>query len=464
MGNSVATIASNDIVIFSAVWAHYKIIQLSASFYVKDEHTLITSPPDDGNLSKFKLKSSQYGFQFSKIYEPEATQKEIFEGSVLPLVNDFLKGKDALLFAYGTSSAGKTFTMQGDEKHPGVIPRALDVLFNSLIGKTMVDIRYKPTSNYSIEILSDEDADAEYKLKDAILKWNPQSVMEGSQYYQSVLIDNTTSESSLGDTSSGAPSSMNGSRGLCIPESLKRERNSIFLPGDKKDVKYSIWVSFAEIYNEAVYDLLDFLPGKGPPSNMKRPKLNLITDHHGNTYIKGLQEVCVSSGDEACQVMLLGKCNLHFAATKLNRKSSRSHCVFTIKLLRKAESDGSDFQISTLSFCDLAGSERVEKSGNIGERLKETGNINTSLLVLGRCLKGLKKNQSESKNLTRVPFRESKLTRMFQNALTGNGNVAMIANVSQSQILFEETLNVLKYAAVAQEIVLMPLEIHTSRC
>ncbi|XP_046400385.1 kinesin-like protein KIF20A isoform X2 [Ischnura elegans] len=430
-----------------------------ASIQMKNEHMLIAYPPEDYSCKSIKSKAStSYGYKFSRIYGPETSQKEMFEGTLLPIVNDFLKGKDGLLFAYGTTSAGKTFTIQGNEKNPGIIPRTLDLLFNSLDGKIMSGIKYKPTSNYGVEILSDEVAESEAHLKEMILKWNPNTFMEGSLYIQSVFEDTRSTQSSVGD-SSGMPSIMNGT--FFIPENLKRERNSIFLPADDQEVKYSVWVSFAEIYNECVYDLLEFLPGKGP--NMKRSKLNLVTDYSGNTYIKGLQEVCVTSGDEACQVMLFGKCNLHFASTKLNHKSSRSHCVFTVKLLRMCKDDGSSFQISTLSFCDLAGSERVEKSGNVGERLKETGNINTSLLVLGRCFKSLRNNHDDSKNLERVPFRESKLTRIFQNSLTGNGNVAMIVNVSQSSLLFEETLNVLKYAAVAQEIVIMPAKVPQPR-
>ena len=117
-----------------------------------------------------------------------------------------------------------------------------------------------------------------------------------------------------------------------------------------------------------------------------------------------------------------GRDNLHFAATKLNQHSSRSHCIFSIKIVRVADPDAPHLaRVSIFSFCDLAGSERISKTNNVGERQKETGNINTSLLILGRCIKAMRHNQNckDKKGLEIVPFRESKLTRLFKSYLTG---------------------------------------------
>ncbi|KAG8231594.1 hypothetical protein J437_LFUL012286, partial [Ladona fulva] len=330
---------------------------------IKDEHTLVTLPPKESYTFK-SLKhfaDSTNAYKFSKIFGPSTSQKDVFNGIVAPFVEDFVNGTDCLLFAYGPSSAGKTFTMQGSPKHPGLIPRTLDVLFNTIKDYIMKDIKYKPMRHDNIIILSSEAIEKEHKKKDFILNWNPKSVQK------------------------------------------------------QKDMKYSVWVSFAEVYNETVYDLLEYLPGKAPV-NIKRNKLKLVNDHNGNTFISDLREVCVMSEDEAYQVMLFGKCNLQFATTKLNHKSSRSHCIFTIKLV----------QVPNVSDPKFA-------------------RINM--------------NNQTSDNKMMVPFRESKLTRIFQNSLTGCGNVAMIVNINQSPLLFDETINVLKYSAVAQEIVLKPLEI-----
>ena len=99
-------------------------------------------------------------------------------------------------------------------------------------------------------------------------------------------------------------------------------------------------------------------------------------------------------------------------------------------------------RVSMLSFCDLAGSERIKKTMNTGERQKEAGNINTSLLVLGRCIKAIRHNQmiKDARKHQIIPYRDSKLTRLFQSYFTGSGKVSMIVNISQSSYLFDEVI------------------------
>ena len=213
---------------------------------------------------------------------------------------------------------------------------------------------------------------------------------------------------------------------------------------------YSVWVSFAEIYNEIVYDLLS------NECQKKRTPLKLAMDTHGRTFIKGLKTVCVNSGSEAYQVLMAGQYNLKVAATALNARSSRSHCIFTIKLLKYyVENDTDSVEVSTFAFCDLAGSERLKKTLNIGDRLKEAQNINTSLLVLGRCLKTIHDVQLSKQKIELVgPFRESKLTRLFQKALSGKEHLALIVNINPVPNLYIETQNVLNFSAIAKQIVL----------
>lgn len=112
------------------------------------------------------------------------------------------------------------------------------------------------------------------------------------------------------------------------------------------------------------------------------------------------------------------------------------------------------------AFCDLAGSERLKKTLNVGERLKEAQNINTSLLVLGRCLKTIYESQcSTNKKIESIgPFRESKLTRLFQRALSGKEQISMIVNVNPVPNLYVETQNVLNFSAIAKKIVIEPIE------
>lgn len=108
------------------------------------------------------------------------------------------------------------------------------------------------------------------------------------------------------------------------------------------------------------------------------------------------------------------------------------------------------------AFCDLAGSERLKKTLNVGDRLKEAQNINTSLLVLGRCLKTIYESQSTKahKGESIGPFRESKLTRLFQRALSGKENIALIVNVNPVPNLYIETQNVLNFSAIAKKIII----------
>ena len=134
-----------------------------------------------------------------------------------------------------------------------------------------------------------------------------------------------------------------------------------------------------------------------------------------------MKEICVKTADDAVRVLLFGKENLHFAATKLNHNSSRSHCVFTIKIIRTNDcEDPTEAAVNMMSFCDLAGMERTTKTQSRGDRLKEAGNINTSLLILGRCIDAMRFNQQNPINKMIIPFRESKLTRILQTFLSGN--------------------------------------------
>lgn len=134
----------------------------------------------------------------------------------------------------------------------------------------------------------------------------------------------------------------------------------------------------------------------------------------------GLKEICVRSADDAVRVLLYGKENLHFAATKLNHNSSRSHCVFTVKIIRTDDADQpTEAAVNMMSFVDLAGMERTTKTQSSGERLKEAGNINTSLLILGRCIDAMRSNQQNTVSKLIIPYRESKLTRILQTFLSG---------------------------------------------
>lgn len=212
------------------------------------------------------------------------------------------------------------------------------------------------------------------------------------------------------------------------------------------EVSLGVFVSFAEIYNEHIYDLL--MPQRG-----KHREILQLGNHKETTYIKNLTMVPVSTGLQAFQILQYGLRNLKYAATGINNHSSRSHCIFTIKLVQASEyEDG--YNVGYFNFCDLAGSERVKKTLNVGDRLKESNSINTSLLVLGRCISAVRTSQKHKEGSRLIPFRESKLTQLFRRALSGFEDISMIVNINPSRNMFDESYHVLNFSAIAKDIII----------
>jgi len=160
--------------------------------------------------------------------------------------------------------------------------------------------------------------------------------------------------------------------------------------------------------------------------------------------------VFVTSSEEALRLLRLGQQRSTYASTSVNANSSRSHCVFTVDILKYNRS-GITTQ-SSYKFCDLAGSERVNNTGTSGLRLKEAKNINTSLMVLGRCLDAASTVQKK-KNADIIPYRDSKLTMLLQAALLGKEKLAMIVTITPLDKYYEENLNVLNFASIAKNII-----------
>ena len=399
-------------------------------------------------------------YSFTKVFPPDTNQESLFREMVLPRLQDFLQGQNQLLFTYGATSSGKTFTIQGTKEHPGIVPRALDVLFNS-VGARLVEMDdesgplFKPFGFGGVARMKTQDSEKLRSDKRNIVELGCELVTAAQSHTndESFFSTSTASQHSLHEISLQSLATM-------FPQMKNRVRDtgrcSDALSNDTEHIKYSVWISFAEIYNENIHDLLEKLPeAKHKGDKPRRLPLKLAEDRGGAVYIKGLKEVPVSSADEAYQLLMIGRQNLQFAATRLNQHSSRSHCIFTIKIIRVVDTDQPHLaRTSMLSFCDLAGSERIKKTLNTGERQKEAGNINTSLLVLGRCIKALRHNQitKDARKQQLVPFRDSKLTRLFQSYFTGRGKASMVVNIGQSPYLFDESLQVLKFSAIASKV------------
>ncbi|KEF63366.1 kinesin family member 1/13/14 [Exophiala aquamarina CBS 119918] len=207
----------------------------------------------------------------------------------------------------------------------------------------------------------------------------------------------------------------------------------------------TVEVSYLEIYNERVRDLLN-------PAT----KGNLRVREHPSTgpYVEDLAKLAVRSFQEIENLMDEGNKARTVAATNMNETSSRSHAVFTLTLTQKrhdAETSMDTEKVAKISLVDLAGSERATSTGATGARLKEGAEINRSLSTLGRVIAALADLSSGKKGL-KVPYRDSVLTWLLKDSLGGNSLTAMIAAISPADINFEETLSTLRYADSAKRI------------
>uniref|UniRef100_A0A8C4DBQ6 Kinesin family member 13Bb n=1 Tax=Dicentrarchus labrax TaxID=13489 RepID=A0A8C4DBQ6_DICLA len=252
-----------------------------------------------------------------------------------------------------------------------------------------------------------------------------------------------------GQTGSGKSYTMMGSAEQ--PGLIPRLCSSLFsrtVQEAREGESFTVEVSFMEIYNEKVRDLLD------PKGN--RQALRVREHNVFGPYVDGLSRLAVASYKDIESLMSEGNKSRTVAATNMNEESSRSHAVFNIILthtLMDLQSGTSGEKVSKLSLVDLAGSERAAKTGAAGERLKEGSNINKSLSTLGLVISALA-DQGAGKNKNKfVPYRDSVLTWLLKDSLGGNSRTAMVATISPAADNYDETLSTLRYADRAKSIV-----------
>ncbi|KAH7726338.1 kinesin protein [Aphelenchoides avenae] len=214
-------------------------------------------------------------------------------------------------------------------------------------------------------------------------------------------------------------------------------------------LKYSVEVSYMEIYCEKVRDLL----------NPKNDNLRVREHPALGPYVDNLEKMAVCSYEDVFDLMDAGNKARTVAATNMNSTSSRSHAVFTIVLTQKYHDTLTNLEtekVSKISLVDLAGSERANSTGAEGQRLKEGANINKSLTTLGLVISKLAEDATKKKGKgarSVVPYRDSVLTWLLRENLGGNSKTAMIAALSPAHINFDETLSTLRYADRAKQIV-----------
>uniref|UniRef100_A0A3P8RN89 Kinesin-like protein n=1 Tax=Amphiprion percula TaxID=161767 RepID=A0A3P8RN89_AMPPE len=371
-----------------------------------------------------EYKETQYSFK--KVFGINTSQIELFEDIAKPLVEDLIHCKNGLLFTYGVTGSGKTFTMTGSPGEGGLLPRSLDMLFNSIGPFQAKRFVFKPDDKNGLEIQSQVDALLERQKRDS-----QQSVPKTPSSRQKA-------DPEFAD--------MISSEEACKSESVD------------DDCCYSVFVSYIEIYNNYIYDLLEEAPYD--PIRPKPPQSKILReDQNHNMYVAGCTEVEVKSTEEAFEVFWKGQKKRRIANTQLNRESSRSHSVFTVKLAQAPlDADGdhilqdkNQVNVSQLCLVDLAGSERTSRTRAEGSRLREAGNINQSLMTLRTCIEVLRENQMCGTNKM-VPYRDSKVTHLFKNYFDGEGKVRMIVCVNPKADDYEETMLVMRFAEMTQEV------------
>jgi len=251
-----------------------------------------------------------------------------------------------------------------------------------------------------------------------------------------------------GQTGSGKTHSMMGSGDDVGIVPLMNQDLFGLLEAKKKSEgsEFLVTASYMEIYNEVIRDLLN--PSDKQLKIREHPKLGI--------YVESLAELVVENSEDIAQLLEQGNNVKQVAATQMNERSSRSHCCFVINIKqRKVETIGSGGEEMTqetnlaakINLVDLAGSERAAKTGAEGSRLKEGAAINQSLSTLGQVINMLAEGASGH-----IPYRNSKLTRVLQQALGGNAKTVMIATISPADNNYQETLSTLQYASRAKKI------------
>ncbi|XRB04222.1 kinesin-like protein [Pycnococcus provasolii] len=316
---------------------------------VLDGKMVVVMDPDLSKdyLDKVQGRSKERKFVFDTAFDTKDTNKHIFDTVCTDLVSGVLRGLNATVFAYGATGSGKTYTMVGSQRDPGLMVRSLEAIF----------------------------------------------------------------------------------------ERVAVESNS----ADDFDVS----CSYLEVYNEVIVDLL--VPVSGP--------LELREDPDQGIMVAGLRRVQVHDANEIMALLSDGNARRKTEATNANQTSSRSHAVLEV-VVRRSERNRYLGKVmrGKLAMVDLAGSERAAETNNAGQKLRDGANINRSLLALANCINALGKRQEGKRGMSYVPYRNSKLTRMLKDGLSGNSRTAMVATVSCGAAQYAHTINTLKYADRAKEI------------
>lgn len=304
---------------------------------------VLMDPMEDPDDILRANRSREKSYMFDVTFDYTATQDTVYRLTTKGLIEGVISGYNATVFAYGPTGCGKTYTMLGTDREPGIYIRTLNDLFKA------------------IEETSD-------------------------------------------------------------------------------DMEYEVIMSYLEIYNEMIRDLLN--PSLG--------YLDLREDSKGVIQVAGITEVSTINAKEIMQLLMKGNKQRTQEPTAANKTSSRSHAILqvTVRQKNRIKNITQEVRMGRLFMIDLAGSERASQTQNRGQRMKEGAHINRSLLALGNCINAL----SDRGGNKYVNYRDSKLTRLLKDSLGGNSRTVMIAHISPANSAFEESRNTLAYADRAKNI------------
>lgn len=210
-----------------------------------------------------------------------------------------------------------------------------------------------------------------------------------------------------------------------------------------KEKPLTIYCSFLQIYNEKIYDLLQN-PNRDKPLPIREERDNGI-------FVENLAEYVVEKAEDCIYLLKQGDRNRVVRQTRFNHHSSRSHTIFQILIEGDKANKRGALKRAKMNLCDLAGSEKFDKEGMmVKDHIQEMNNINKSLTTLGKVISALAGNAAGH-----IPYRESKLTRLLQDSLAVNTRTILIATISPASVYIEETLNTLKFADRAKQVMVV---------
>ncbi|EPY53948.1 kinesin-like protein Klp9 [Schizosaccharomyces cryophilus OY26] len=367
---------------------------------LNDDEIILESPEDSHAFRVSKAKTSEKT-SFSKVFSPTCSQWDVFVSICAPLLSKSLfHMHDALLFTLGVSGAGKTYTLFGPQDHPGVVYLALDALFYNIRGR-----------------------EASFPVVESLRsKLDKCKILEGSKYLKN--------EPSF---PINVPS----------PDSYA----SLFPEKPDQSFQYAIYLSFSEIYNDRIFDLLEKSSFFGHRHALSLKK-STTSDKKS---VAGIQKVYVADPQEAFRLVYKVLQLRKSTSTKSNSVSSRSHLVVSIELFRLQPAKN-HIESCQLDLVDLAGSERTRSAETSGLLLREGASINKSLLTLGQCLEALRRKHDGRQHI--IPFRQSKLTELLFHSghLSGTARTCMLVNIDPLGS-FDENAQVMRYSANAREII-----------